>query len=688
MVRFKKEVFFLYILILGVSVFFFGHIEFEGNLTGNLIKKSPFYQTAQKIESLFGTGQQIQVKAAFDDENLQTVLIFLEKFRVEVKKLGVQKIEALDDFKDYFYLENVTSDQEIFNAFKKLSNLPYAGRFLSTNFQSTQILITPTTEFDYLAFDHILTQSWPGVKSLTSMGFYRVESTLKDYVKKDLVTLMSAIFFITSLSIYVVFRSFSGLLFCLLMLVVGLYPVIFLFSILKIKINILTLLVFPIVLVLTLSDSIHLLTGLRNSFKSFKRVQDTLERYFVPSFLTSLTTAIAFFSFMINDIENLKNFGLVTFVSTILSFIATFSFAPLAMEWVKFDTYQSAIMSVLSRFLQHHSKVINKVLLAMFFVALPFSSQLKFETQGHTFFPKNSSLLSDHEELRNDFGSLLKLYLLIEGAVVPDLGPDYYFNHNYVQEMTTKIHLMLRHMPEVSHVSSAAGPLIYYMKDPLRFKNPQSIDMPRPYQKGMNQFLIEVTFKDSDKIIKLYNDAKDQLEKVVSGVKVSVTSPRLIFNELDLFLSKNIFISLLFSLGCILYIFYLMTLSVPIALMGVFANLVPLASIVLLLYLTGASINVVTAMSAVICLGVVVDDTIHVIYRTINKKEHSLQELSEGMLTTSIVLSLGFGMFLFSHFLPTRIFGLISSTIFIVAVISDISLLPEGIKKLRSMYEK
>ena len=110
-----------------------------------------------------------------------------------------------------------------------------------------------------------------------------------------------------------------------------------------------------------------------------------------------------------------------------------------------------------------------------------------------------------------------------------------------------------------------------------------------------------------------------------------------------------------------------------------FANIMPVSFIAILFYFFHLDLNLLTSLTSVICLGIVVDDTIHVLYRLCYKKEDDISELGDGMITTTLILSLGFGSLIFSSFEPTRIFGLVSSLVFIIAVLSDLALLSFGV---------
>jgi len=80
------------------------------------------------------------------------------------------------------------------------------------------------------------------------------------------------------------------------------------------------------------------------------------------------------------------------------------------------------------------------------------------------------------------------------------------------------------------------------------------------------------------------------------------------------------------------------------------------------------------------CLGLIVDDTIHILYCKLSLRK-GIEELSYGLLTTSLILAGGFALFALSNFEPTQIFGSLSATVFLITFISDMIILNWLLKK-------
>jgi predicted RND superfamily exporter protein len=99
-----------------------------------------------------------------------------------------------------------------------------------------------------------------------------------------------------------------------------------------------------------------------------------------------------------------------------------------------------------------------------------------------------------------------------------------------------------------------------------------------------------------------------------------------------------------------------------------------LGVLVLLFALFRIEINIGTAITAVVCLGLIVDDTIQIIYRKLILKK-PFKDLNFSLLITSAILAIGFYIFAISSFEPVQIFGVLSATVFVVTFFSDILIL-------------
>jgi predicted RND superfamily exporter protein len=115
-------------------------------------------------------------------------------------------------------------------------------------------------------------------------------------------------------------------------------------------------------------------------------------------------------------------------------------------------------------------------------------------------------------------------------------------------------------------------------------------------------------------------------------------------------------------------------------------NLLPLIIGAAAMSLLSIKVSFASAMVFSVCLGIVVDDTIHFLLQFKNylrEKKNTKQAIEAVLYTsgtsifiTTILLAIGFGLFAFAQFVLNVDFGIIAAVIFISALIADLIFLP------------
>ncbi|MEL7187403.1 MAG: hypothetical protein AAFN50_13380 [Pseudomonadota bacterium] len=137
-------------------------------------------------------------------------------------------------------------------------------------------------------------------------------------------------------------------------------------------------------------------------------------------------------------------------------------------------------------------------------------------------------------------------------------------------------------------------------------------------------------------------------------------------------LGESLGVSVLIIFGVILILFR----SVRVLIASIVANAVPLAAIVAAAWLVDDPLNLVTAFVFLVALGVIVDDTIHILWRDHAGEEISGSSIEYSVILSTVMLCLGLLLCQLSDFPTTRQFAAYCALALTGAVISDLTLLP------------
>jgi predicted RND superfamily exporter protein len=144
--------------------------------------------------------------------------------------------------------------------------------------------------------------------------------------------------------------------------------------------------------------------------------------------------------------------------------------------------------------------------------------------------------------------------------------------------------------------------------------------------------------------------------------------------------------SISLSLALIFGIMFLMFLSAKVGLIAILPNCFPIMMNFGIMGWLGIRLSVTTSLIACIAIGLAVDDTIHYLYRYNREfkkdldKDRALRDtiktVGKPIIFTTLTISIGFCVLMFSQFKPTAIFGFLMVITMLSALIGDLIILP------------
>ena len=182
---------------------------------------------------------------------------------------------------------------------------------------------------------------------------------------------------------------------------------------------------------------------------------------------------------------------------------------------------------------------------------------------------------------------------------------------------------------------------------------------------------------------------KKQINEIfeVEKYDVKLTGTSVVFLEGTTYLVRNLFISLFLAVLLISLFMAWMFNSFRMVVVSLIPNLVPLLLTAAIMGYFGVPIKPSTILVFSIAFGISVDDTIHFLakYRQELKARKynirsavlaAIKETGVSMLYTSIVLFFGFFIFIASQFGGTVALGLLVSITLLIAMLSNLVVLP------------
>ncbi|MFL2890823.1 MAG: RND family transporter [Candidatus Pelagibacterales bacterium] len=557
------------------------------------------------------------------------------------------------------------------------------------------------------------------------------------YVKNDIIIFGFGILLFIVLILYLVFRNFLWIFICLSNCLYALIIMLGTVSFLNWKVTVISSNFISLMLILTLSMTIHIIVRYRkvlvsNPLKArhFTVAQNMMEMI-RPCIFTTLTTIFAFGTLYLSNIKPIMDFGLMMCTGLIVTLVSSFTFLPVMMMKfnlkVQSNESQGSYNTFFIRLINNYSNLIIIGFIILFSLGVYGIQKLKVENSFVNYFKSNTEIYKGMKLIDDKLGGTTPLDIIIqfnEEEYFDDLDEDFLdldFDYNLEDYWFTKekmdliknVHDYIDSFEYTGKVLSLASIIrvaeelnsdeefdnlelsVIYKKLPLDLKS-QIID---PYLSiENNQARITVRMIDTNANLernKFISEINNKFNNDFSSenYKIFTTGILILYNNM----LQSLFDSQIISLGTVMLGIFLMLAflfqSWRLAFIGILPNIIACITILGIMGLASIPLDLMTITIAAITIGIAVDNCIHYVYRF---KESYLitndynktvlvcnQSVGKAIRSTSMTIIVGFSILIFSNFWPTIYFGIFTALAMLIALVGSLTLLPILIVKTR-----
>ena len=554
-------------------------------------------------------------------------------------------------------------------------------------------------------------------------GLPYIRVVMAQMIKKEMNMFILLSLLVTAIILFMFFRSFKVVFFC--MLVVGLSVVWAVGSMVLFdyKITLLTAMLPPLLVVIGIPNSVFLINKYhgeyvrhRNKIKALQRVVSKIGN---ATFLTNLTTASGFATFIITSSKILKEFGVVASLNIMVVFVLSLVLIPIIFSFLAppdnkatqhlDNKFTNKFVSTLEKIVLNHRKAVYLITGSLVIISIIGISQMKSTGYMVDDLPHDNTIYQDLKFFEENLDGIMPLEVVVEtnkknGALkLSTLKRIEKLNDSLKQYPTISASLSLVEGAKFAHQAYYNGKEKYYKMPSSNVKNIILSYLSKADIKGdvnifdsfidSTQTQTRMSFRMKD----IGTTKMEQMEKVILGhvnqifpkdkYKVTVTGSSIVFFKGTQYLIKNLFLSLALAVVLIASFMAWMFSSKRMVLVALIPNLIPLIITAALMGYFGIPIKASTILVFSIAFGISVDDTIHYLakYRQELKITNwsiknsvvlALRETGQSMMYTSIILFFGFGIFSLSDFGGTVSLGVLVSVTLLSAMLSNLILLP------------
>jgi len=517
----------------------------------------------------------------------------------------------------------------------------------------------------------------------------------------------------------ITFRSLWGLLVPQIVIIGSMIWIIGFMAFIGKPINILLIVLPSIMFVVSMSDVIHLVSKylelLRSGQPKPQAIKTAFKEIGMATFLTSLTTSIGFFSLLFVNVIPIQDFGLYTGIGVLMAFILTYSALPFLFYVTKTPKithnknrdFWKPIMRRTFLITLKNRKLIPVIAIIAVATFSYGASLIVMKNYIMDDVSQKSTVKQDFDYFDETFGGVRPFELAVvikdpnESIWAPERLKeleqiDHYLRNEYGVNVNTSLAQYLSVLNRASH----AGNTDYFSvpqakNDILRFKRMLKIANQGKFIKSVLDSTEKITringgipdwgnIKANEENEKFYRFVKEQdLDK---HLNIHITGTAELLDRNMSYMSTSLVEGLSFAIVVVSILMALLYRSLRMLIISIIPNLIPLVVIAGVMGYFGIHLKITTAIVFTISFGIAIDDTIHFLsnfkleLKRGKSKLYALKSTYLGtgkaIVLTTVILIGGFSMLLMSDFMGAYYMGLLICITLIVAVFSDLFILP------------
>lgn len=512
------------------------------------------------------------------------------------------------------------------------------------------------------------------------------------------------------------FRSFVGVALSLVVIFASVMASMAIGGWLGIQITNVTAVLPQVIIAIGVANAVHIMvTFLRRMARGMSRADAahySLLKNFMPTLITSITTAVGFLSFASANLKPISGLGTLAGIGTLLAWFfgyfvlgSLLFILPIKRKELPNEHKESA-----ERRAAWYTTRLSRIrvpLIAGFsvlcLVSIGLATQNTVNSDPFKYFREGFPLRVANEFIENNVGGARGV------DVVVDAGQEEGIKDPAFLARVEAFQLWMDQIPNVTRTVSIIDVLkqtnrSLHGDDQAEYRLPTDREVVAQelflYQMSLPQGMNlndRITVKNDALRITVLWTIATSAESVAAielieakgkemGLTASVTGKNRLWQSINGYVVETFIVSLsaaVFLISLILIIFFR---SLKLGLLAMIPNAVPLLIGAGVLRLIGNPLDIGTVLVMSICLGIAVDDTIHILanYGRLRKEgksarlaiEDIMAHTSPALIATSTILVIAFGTFAFGTFTPNIYLGIMTAIILTIALLTDLTLLP------------
>lgn len=545
-------------------------------------------------------------------------------------------------------------------------------------------------------------------------GVHVLGYQLIQIIKNDLIVFGGLIAAMICLVLFLLFRKPRWIVITALCCACSVLPTMGLFGILGLETTVISSSFIALQLILTLALVVHLIVQYREycaahpDWDQRELVRQTFLRKVKPTFYAGLTTGIGLASLLITDLQPVISFGWMMVIALFVSIIVSLVLFPVLLVLLPREPppepirFFHGILTALTNLVQKRGGLALLAGVLVFAAGSAGMFFLNVENSFINYFRPSTDVYKELSFIDRELGGTTPLDIIYT-IPASKKEQDLVLTADTVRQLQ-RIQAKLKQYEAVGKIVSIVNatelakqvnngkPLTEYELTALYWTLQDSLrtDLLGPFmspEHSQVRFSIRIqdTTKGLDRAQLLADIRNDMRELGIPPDRYVLTGLFVLYQDI----LQRLYRSQIQSLGAaylvLIVTFLAVFRSIRLALVGVTPNIFATLLVLGVMGWFGIPLDIMTITIASVGIGMAVDDTIHYVHRYREELRNVSGEqavvntnfsVGYAMIYTALIVILGFSLLAFSDFMPSVMFGLLTSLAMALALLASLCMLP------------
>lgn len=553
-------------------------------------------------------------------------------------------------------------------------------------------------------------------------GMPYIRTLMMEKIKKELYLFIILSIAVAAFILFLFFRSLKIVLSSLVVVAISIVWALGLIGLFNFKITILLGVIPSLIVIIAIENCIYIVNKYHWEFRlhgnKMKALSRVVQRIGFASLMVNTATAMGFAAFILVSNQMLRQFGIITSICIMLEYLLTISLLPIIFSYQKppdkkhvkhlDNKILSKILNQIIHLIQYKRAWIYGVAGVLVLIGIAGITQMRTSGKVVDDIKTSDPIYVDLKFFEKNFGGVMPFEISIDTK--KKRGVMKMQTIEKIEELQQEI---LKHK-EFSKPLSLSE-LMKFAKQAYFNGKPEYYSLPNSQERNfilsyfprksegkttvLNSFIdstqqfTRVSFQMADVGTNDMNRLLDSIKPKVDAIfdkedyTVNITGNSVVYVRGTEFLIKHLFMSVAIAIVMISLLMALMFSSLRMIIVSMLPNIIPLIITAAIMGFAGIPIKPSTIIVFSIALGISVDNAIQYLSRYRHELRvtggniklsalNALREAGFSMIYTSIVLVLGFSVFIVSEFGGTQALGILISATLFIAMFFNVVVLP------------